>query len=43
SVEWENCVSVIEAAILKHKYKQKVNKNIPSLLRVQAHIRKKMV
>ncbi|ETW34627.1 myosin-A [Plasmodium falciparum UGT5.1] len=42
-VEWENCVSVIEAAILKHKYKQKVNKNIPSLLRVQAHIRKKMV
>ncbi|SBS87823.1 myosin A, putative [Plasmodium malariae] len=42
-VEWENCVNVIEAAILKHKYREKVNENIPSLQRVQAHIRKRLV
>ncbi|GAW82149.1 myosin A [Plasmodium gonderi] len=40
-VEWENCVSVIEAAIIKHKYKHKLNENVPSLMRVQAHIRKR--
>ncbi|CRG95132.1 myosin A, putative [Plasmodium gallinaceum] len=42
-IEWEKCVCVIEAAILKHKYKQRVNENIPSLIRVQAHIRKRLV
>lgn len=40
--EWENCVSVIEAAILKCKFKQKIEENIPSLRRVQAHIRKRL-
>ncbi|SBS85891.1 myosin A, putative [Plasmodium ovale] len=42
-VEWEKCVNVIEAAIIKHKYKQKVNENLPSLVRVQAHIRKRLL
>ncbi|CXJ03190.1 myosin A [Plasmodium berghei] len=42
-VEWENCVSVIEAAIMKYKHKQNVENNVSSLMRVQAHIRKRMV
>lgn len=41
-VEWECCVSVIEAAILKCKYKQKIYEAVPSLKRVQAHIRKRL-
>lgn len=41
-VEWENCVSVIEAAILKCKYKQKIYDAVPSLKRVQAHVRKRL-
>lgn len=41
-MEWENCVSVVEAAILKYKYKQHILEVEPSLRRVQAHIRKRL-
>lgn len=41
-VEWEKCIGIIEAAVLKHKFRKNINDNMGSLVRVQAHIRKKL-
>uniref|UniRef100_A0A8C9GPQ9 Myosin-A-like n=1 Tax=Piliocolobus tephrosceles TaxID=591936 RepID=A0A8C9GPQ9_9PRIM len=41
-VEWEKCIGVIEAAVIKQRYRKNINENMESLVRVQAHIRKRL-
>ena len=37
---WDPVVSVLEAACAKKRYRRQVVKQVPNLMRVQAHIRR---